>query len=670
MVINTNSHRQHLPRGEIAVRILASARELGLHTIALHTADDDAHASHAHESVALPSAASYADAGLLVALCRSHRVDLLHPGYGFLSESADLCARLQSEGVAFVGPGPEALRRTGDKLGARRLAEQCGVPTLPAVDLGNETTTGDSLDRLRAFVEDVGLPVMLKAVDGGGGRGIRLVRDDGGIEAGLRMARRESPSGRVFVEKAAVGGGGYRHVEVQILGDGLGNVRHFWERECSIQRRFQKVVEVAPSTIPDRGLVEAVIDAAVRMARAVRYASLGTWEFLVSTEESAFYFMEINPRLQVEHTVTEAICGVDLVRCQILLAMGESILNLVPSEVPTPTATAMQLRVTAEDPLHDFTASIGRIRRVVFPGGNGVRVDSHLRPGVTVSADFDALLAKVIVTGHDWTAVVAKAERALEDLVVEGVATNIALLQYIVRSEDLRRRAFDTQWLEQQLAPGTITSKRIISQQSKHANPTAFKTGSLPPSSDRPTQAADQMIRKGDRFNVEIEGGNLGPTGFKADGLSVTSVTRNDFPTSLALQLSTHTHGTSRGLEPNQQQSYILRLSKQQLDARQGLGPGQLNPSSSQSTGAANGGHQSLLVVCPVPGQLVEILVEDGDAVGEGDAIAIVRQMKMELEVRAHRSGVVRALFDHEEGEDISVGTVICSIVPGDREKL
>lgn len=615
----------------------------------MHTADDDAHVSYAQESLELPSVSSYMDVGLLVTLCKEHRVDLVHPGYGFLSESAEFCAQLSEVGIGFIGPDPETLRRTGDKLSARRLAEQCGVPVLPAL----AEPIGD-IESLKAFVEDAGTPIMIKAVDGGGGRGIRLVHHEEQLESSFRMATNESPSGQVFAEKAAIGG--YRHVEVQILGDGLGNVRHFWERECSIQRRFQKIVEIAPSTIPDRGLIQAVIDAAVRMAKAIKYSSLGTWEFLVSAESSTFYFMEINPRLQVEHTVTETVCGIDLVRWQILLAMGESIFNLISGhsspglETPMPTATAVQLRITAEDPLHNFTASIGRIRQVVFPGGNGLRIDSHLRPGVAVSADFDSLLAKIIVMGHDWTAVVAKAERALEDVVVDGVATNIVLLQHIVHSEEFQSCVFDTQWLEQQL--GTIPGR--ISQQLKHANPAAFRTGTQP--STRPAQASDQMIRKGDRFDIEIEGDNL-PTGFKADGLSITSVTRNDFPTSLALKLSTH--NASQGLEPNQ--SYTLRLSKQ-LDARQGLRHGQ---EQSQS-GAAN---QSLLV-CPIPGQLVEILVDDGDAVGEGDAIAIVRQMKMELEVRAHRSGVVNSLFDHEEGDDISVGTVICSIVPGDREKL
>lgn len=614
----------------------------------MFTADDHAHVSYAHEALELPSASSYMDAGFLVALCKKHRVGLVHPGYGFLSESADFCAQLADAGIAFVGPGPDILRRTGDKLSARSLAEQCGVPVLPAL-----TEPIDSVETLRAFVREVGLPVMIKAVDGGGGRGIRLVHDETQLEPNFRRASNESPSGQVFAERAAVNG--YRHVEVQILGDGLGNVRHCWERECTIQRRFQKIIEIAPSTISDRHLINSVIDAAVRMAKAIKYVSLGTWEFLVSEERSAFYFMEINPRLQVEHTVTEAICGVDLVRWQILTAMGKSVEGIGldnsswEKRIPPPATTAIQLRITAEDPCHNFSASIGRIRHVVFPGGNGLRVDSHLRPGITVGAEFDSLLAKLIATGHDWTAAAVKAERALEDLVVDGVATNIALLQWIVRSQGFKTCRFDTQWLEEQLQHDPVSFEDIP----RHASPAAFRLGIQ--SSNRSLQSSDQIVKKGDQFDIEIQGSGL-PAGFKSNGVTVTGIIRNDFPDSLSLELSS---SGARGLDTNK--SYTLKVSKHS-DARQGLRTAQDRGKSAPSDHAP--------LICPIAGQLVEILVEDGEHVSEGDAIAVVRQMKMELEVRAHRSGVVSSLFDQEEGDDVSVGTVICSILPGDREKL
>lgn len=639
-------------RGEVAVRVLSSARELGLYTIALYTTEDDAHLSYAHEGLQLPSASSYTDVSLLVSLCKENHVNLVHPGYGFLSESAGFSEQLAAIGVSFIGPSPEILRQTGDKLSARKLAQVCGVPVLPALE-----KPVDDLANLRAFAKDAGLPIMIKAVDGGGGRGIRLVHHEKDLESNFRLATNESPSRQVFAEKAALGG--FRHVEVQILGDGLGNVRHFWERECSIQRRFQKVIEIAPSTILDRDIISAVIDAAVRMATAIKYFSLGTWEFLVSPESSTYYFMEINPRLQVEHTITEAICGIDLVRWQILTALGKSIFDLdldslgsSDANVPPPASTALQMRITAEDARRDFALSIGRIRQVSLPGGNGVRVDTHLRPGVTISTDFDSLLAKLILSGPDWETVVAKAGRALQDLVINGVETNVSLLQYIVRSHAFRACHFDIQWLEGRLSD---ILKREEGYQ-RHANPTAFRNGTeggrvLGKSSP----ASDHLIRKGDRFNIQLE--RHDPARQVANSvMTVTNVIRNDFPASLALKLTEDNRHGSQASE-----GYVVRVSKLS-ENHQTSHTGQQGKSSASADAS--------LLICPMAGQLVEILFDDGDSVNEGDAVIIVRQMKMELEVRAHRSGIVHSFFDREEGNDISAGSVICNIIPGEREKL
>ncbi|KAJ4418725.1 hypothetical protein N0V82_005398 [Gnomoniopsis sp. IMI 355080] len=638
-------------RGEIAVRVLSSVRELGLYTIALYTTEDDAHLSYAHEGLQLPSASSYTDVSLLVSLCKEKHINLVHPGYGFLSESAEFSEQLAAVGVSFIGPSPDILRRTGDKLSARNLAQVCGVPVLPAVEEPVE-----ELEKLKAFAKDVGLPIMIKAVDGGGGRGIRLVQHEKDLEASFRLATNESPSRQVFAEKAAVGG--FRHVEVQILGDGLGNVRHFWERECSIQRRFQKVIEIAPSTILNRGMISSVIDAAMRMATAIKYSSLGTWEFLVSPESSTYYFMEINPRLQVEHTITEVICGIDLVRWQILTALGKSIFDLdldglgsSDATIPPPTSTAIQMRITAEDPLHNFALSIGRIRQICLPGGNGVRVDTHLRPGIIISTDFDSLLAKVIVNGPDWETAVAKAGRALQDLVIKGVETNVSLLQQISHSHAFQACHFDIQWLEGQL--DTILKSK--QDYHRHANSMAFRNGTEDGRSlVRPSPASDHLIRKGERFSIQFEGLDQA-TDHTNSVVTVSNVIRNDFPTSLALKLSEGNRNDT------QAEGYTLRISKIS-DTQQARHAGKVGKESTSTDGS--------MLMCPMAGQLVEILVDDGDSVSEGDAVIIVRQMKMELEVRAHRSGTIQSLFDEEEGNDISAGSVICSIIPGEREKL
>lgn len=650
-------------RGEIAVRVLSSARELGLHTITLSTADDDAHTSYAHETVRLPFASSYTDVDYLVSLCRKNRVDLVHPGYGFLSESLEFCKKLEAVGVTFVGPSPEILRRTGDKLSARRLAQQCGVPVLPAL-----SEPVDTVQDLQDFAQNVGFPIMIKAVDGGGGRGIRLVNDAAALQQSFARAVNESPSRKVFAEKAAVGG--FRHVEVQVLGDGRGNVRHFWDRECSIQRRFQKIVEVAPAAFLSASLRTPIIGAALRMAKTIKYLSLGTWEFLVSSEGSKFYFMEVNPRLQVEHTVTEAICGTDLVRFQLLLALSrrnqtdEKLTQALPlagaaiASDPPPSCCALQLRITAEDPQQNFSLSIGRIRQVVWPGGNGVRVDGFLRTGTVVASDFDSLLAKVIVTGADWTAIVQKAERALQDTVVDGVVTNLALLQNIVRSKDFQQYSFDTQWLESNLGHILTSDRGLL----RRANTESFKSSSPTQTPSMNSRSTDDLLRKGDRFNFHLEGKDVS-TQLENVAVSVTGVIRNDFPHALALRLSS-ADGLSRSQNANGE-DYILRVSKQTESQRQSGSNGLGEKAKDRKADVSH------VLRCPIAGQLVEVLVDDGDPVSEGDAVIIVRQMKMELEVRAHRSGIVSSLFAQDEGDDIAVGTIICSILTtGGRGKL
>ncbi|KAG6358947.1 hypothetical protein INS49_012467 [Diaporthe citri] len=590
-------------RGEIAVRILSSARELGLHTIAVYTEDDDAHVAHAHEAVQLPSASSYMDPSHLVAVCKEHHVDVVHPGYGFLSESPGFCRQLGDAGVAFVGPSAELLIRTGDKLSARKLADECGVPVLPAL-----TEPIENPEALRAFANDVGFPIMIKALDGGGGRGIRLVHRVEDLDSSFRRAVNESPSSKVFAEKAAVDG--FRHIEVQIIGDGKGNVRHLWERECSIQRRFQKVVEIAPSTVSNRALIASVIEAAVRMAKAIKYQSLGTWEFLVSPKSSQFYFMEINPRLQVEHTVTEATCGVDLVRWQLLLALGKSFPDIG-------LETSLK------------------------------HADAKNPPQFYINT----------AQGPDWDATVAKAERALQDVLIDGVTTNLGLLQGIVRSADFRNGQFDTQCLEKHLETLETSSRGLPNSTGRFASGSAGRISQ--PSAQSPNSPG-QLVRKGDQFQIRIEGSD-DMESFE-DLVSITSVIRNDFPESLAVKLSTcSTDDPERSSDKQKQKSYTVRVLKQ---------------SETQKSLEASSGHSKTSrgdlsqLISPIAGQVVEFLIEEGESVAEGDAVLIIRQMKMELEVRAHRSGIVRSLIDLDEGDKIAVGTAICSIAPADREKL
>ncbi|KAJ4333244.1 hypothetical protein N0V95_009478, partial [Ascochyta clinopodiicola] len=417
------------------------------------------------------------DIDTLIEIARKHQIDAVHPGYGFLSESEVFSERMWREaGAVVVGPGWDILANTGDKLKARQLAERCNVPVSPALQ-----TPTSNVEDVRQFAAKIGYPIMVKAVDGGG----------------VKRAVEESPSKQLFAEKAAVDG--FRHIEVQIIGDGSGNVTHLWERECSIQRRYQKVVELAPSVVSDRKLIARVIEDALKMARRVRYFSLGTFEFLVNPDTKKYYFLEVNPRLQVEHTITESISMTDIVKAQLLLAQGVS---LESCGLPTtthnpedpPPSHSIQLRITAENVESDWSLSIGKITGFQFPAGNGIRVDTHLisgRPAI-VSADFDSLIAKLIITASSWEGAVRKAQRALEDTQISGVKTNIDILRAIVLHPDFMHGECDTQWLER-------TQTSLIAARQHFATPTnTLLDSSQTTSTTAAVSTANTLFRKGD----------------------------------------------------------------------------------------------------------------------------------------------------------------------------
>lgn len=485
------------------MRIIQAARELfpPVEVFALYSPNDRSHCDigRPHRALEIPSAAAYLDIGLLVDLVKRHSIDSVHPGYGFLSESADFALHMwQDAGAVVIGPGWEALSRMGDKLQAKELAEQCNVPVLKAL-----TQSTADLGQIRSFISQVGYPVMIKAVDGGGGRGIRLVCKDEELDNAVDRAIGESPSRTVFVEKAAVDR--FHHVEVQVIGDGTGQVRHLWERDCSVQRRFQKVVEYAPVVSRRSDLMGQVIDSALRIAGSIRYESLGTFEFLVSDQKDEFYFLEINPRLQVEHTITESITGVDLVQTQLLLAQGHSLhqLGLHPISVqdPPPQSFSIQLRLCAEDPNNNFSLGIGKITDFNVPGGHGIRVDTHVDTSasslLTVSTDFDNLLAKIIVTASTWEATVRKAQRVLSDTKIAGVSTNINLLRGIIAHDEFLAGRTDTQWLGSNLE-GIINLGNTASTPIWKDN----VSSSQGPAVSMPS--SNLLFRKGDSWSITL----------------------------------------------------------------------------------------------------------------------------------------------------------------------
>jgi acetyl-CoA carboxylase biotin carboxylase subunit len=432
-------------RGEIALRVIRSCRELGIPTVAVYSeADRDSlHVRFADEAVCIgPTASreSYLNIPRIIAAAEITGADAIHPGYGFLAENAEFAESCERSGFTFIGPEAGHIRKMGNKAEARRSMEEAGVPVVP----GSEGRVDDP-EEARREAERIGFPVMIKAASGGGGKGMRIARSAEDFEGAFSMARSEADAAfddpAVYLEKYVQRP---RHVEIQVVGDRRGNVVHFGERECSIQRRHQKLIEEAPSPAVDRDLRERMGEAAVRGAEAIGYHNAGTVEFLLGAE-GRFYFMEMNTRIQVEHPVTEWVTGVDLVKEQIRVAAGE---ELSVDEPPEMDGHAVECRINAEDPDADFRPSPGDLTAFNQPGGLGVRVDTHMYAGYRVPPHYDSLLGKLIVHADDRTEALTRAYYCLEEFVVEGVATTIPFLQRILRDEKFAKGEVDTTFVE------------------------------------------------------------------------------------------------------------------------------------------------------------------------------------------------------------------------------
>jgi acetyl/propionyl-CoA carboxylase alpha subunit len=441
-------------RGEIAIRIARAAADLGIRTVAIHSEDDalSLHTRRADEAVALPGrgAAAYLDIAAVIAAAKASGADAVHPGYGFLSENADFATACAEAGLTFVGPRPETLRLFGDKASARAFATRNDVPVPPGTDGPTELA-----EAKRFLAAQGGAPVMVKAIAGGGGRGMRIVAKPDELDEAFARCRSEAEaafgSGDLYVERLI---GQARHIEVQVIGDRTGTVSHLHERECTLQRRNQKIVEIAPSPSLSPGLRGRIGDAAVLLARAAAYENLGTFEFLVDSERESFFFMEANPRLQVEHTVTEEVLGLDLVQAQIAVASGRTLgdLGLTQDRVPEPRGYAVQLRINLET--MDRTGAVmpagGVLTAFEPPSGPGIRVDHFGYAGYRTSASFDAMIAKVIAhtPSRDYADAVRKAGRALAEFRIEGAGTNIPFLLALLEHPAVRANTIDTRFVE------------------------------------------------------------------------------------------------------------------------------------------------------------------------------------------------------------------------------
>ena len=434
-------------RGEIAVRIMRSARELDIKTVAIYeeTDKDAFHITQGDEAVCIGPGPrkDYLDIDRIVEVARNTGAQGIHPGYGFLAENPDFSEACSKADLVFIGPPPDVIRNLGSKVIARQIAIDSGIPTIPATKTLSQGTPGEkeALD----FAATHGYPVMIKAVSGGGGRGIRRVEDEKSFFTGLKQSRSEAMMSfgddAVYLEKCIQRP---QHVEVQVLADQHGNVVHLGTRNCSIQRRHQKLIEMAPSGL-NKDLSAKMCSTAVKAARAADYLSAGTVEFLVEPD-GAFYFLEVNTRIQVEHTVTEMVTGIDLVREQLLIAQGEPI-GFSQDQV-VERGYAIELRINAEDPKNEFFASPGVVQVYQGPGGHGVRLDGAIYQGYEIPRYYDSMLVKLTVYGFTWREAVDRLARALDGFVIIGVKTTIPYFQQILQEPDFTQMKFDTSYID------------------------------------------------------------------------------------------------------------------------------------------------------------------------------------------------------------------------------
>jgi acetyl-CoA/propionyl-CoA carboxylase biotin carboxyl carrier protein len=608
-------------RGEISVRVARTAHRLGLRSVAVHT-PPDADAMHVDAADAAVEVASYLDGDALVAAARRAGADAVHPGYGFLSENAAFAAAVSAAGLTWVGPPPEAIELMGDKARAKQLAREAGVPVVPGLE-GRDLT----LDELQAFSADHGHPVVIKAVAGGGGKGMRVVRSDAELAPALDAARREAQAafgdGRVLVERYLERP---RHVEVQVLADRHGGIVHVGERECSLQRRHQKVVEEAPSPVVDSALRTAMGESAVALARACGYVGAGTVEFLVA--DGAFYFLEMNTRLQVEHPVTELVYGLDLVEQQLRVAAGEP-LALV-QEALVPRGHAVEARLYAEDPAAGFLPATGTILRYREPAG--ARIDSGVREGSVVGTDYDPMLAKVVVHAEDRPTALRRLDRALAELELLGVATNAAFTRALIARPDVRAGEQDTGLLERVLAElDASPPEDLLPAAALVAAGTATPAGPWRRRfEDGEARIADGEVRVGDRrFAAAVRALGDGRWRVTLDGVS---------------------RRYAAVVDPDEDVMWIAR-DGHALEAR--------TERRAHGAGAAVAGS----LEAPMPGVVLLVGVANGDTVAAGDVLLVLESMKMELSITAPHAGTVEGL-ELRQGDRVARRQALVAVTP------
>ncbi|MFK0205114.1 acetyl-CoA carboxylase biotin carboxylase subunit [Agrobacterium sp. NPDC090283] len=653
-------------RGEIACRIIRTATQMGIRTVAVYSdADRDAmHVALADEAIAIgpaPARASYLDGEKIIAAAKASGAEAIHPGYGFLSENAAFAEACAAAGLVFIGPPPQAIRAMGGKSEAKALMAKAGVPIVPGYH-GDE----QSEKRLANEADKIGYPVLLKASAGGGGKGMRVVRKKREFSTELAGAKREALAAfgndRMLIEKYLERP---RHVEVQVFADGQGNCVSLFERDCSIQRRHQKVIEEAPAPgLPD-ALQQRMYEAAIAAARAIDYRGAGTVEFLFDPSGD-FYFMEMNTRLQVEHPVTEYITGLDLVEWQIRVANGEAL----PEDWAdlTMNGHAIEARIYAEDPAHDFLPSIGTVSHLVFPDeGSHLRIDSGIRAGDAITVHYDPMIAKLIVWDRDRPSAVRRLRLALEKLAISGVTSNAAFLTRLVGLDAFANADLDTGFIARNdatlFAPVPMGGNEIAMAAlglllSRQKNGKAGSWPKADPYSPWNTAAAFRLnapARETLYFVLENQPLDVGVT-HAADGFSLeidgrTISVRGDLSDDGQFRASVEDR-KRQGYFFAEEGGYVLFLNGAHYRISQP------DPVDIEDSSTHPGGLEA-----PMPGIIRALLSRDGAAVEAGEALVVMEAMKMEHTIRAPAKGTVTAV-NCAEGDMVAAGAVLVDFEP------
>jgi propionyl-CoA carboxylase alpha chain len=638
-------------RGEIACRVIRTARRMGIKTVAVYSeADVEAlHVRMADEAVAIgppPAAESYLRIDKIVAACKQTGAEAVHPGYGFLSERPAFAEALAKEGVAFIGPTPDAIAAMGDKIESKKLAAAAGITTAPG-HLGIIENT----DEAATIAHGIGYPVMIKASAGGGGKGMRIARDDAELREGFSSAQHEAKSSfgddRVFLEKYIEEP---RHIEIQVLGDAHGNVVHLGERECSIQRRHQKVIEECPSPFLDPATRAAMGAEAVALSKAVNYRSAGTVEFIVDRNKN-FYFLEMNTRLQVEHPVTEMVTGLDLVELMIRVAAGEKL--PFGQEDVRQTGWAIEARVYAEDPTRNFLPSIGRLVRYIAPEGDGIRNDTGVSEGAEISIYYDPMIAKLCAYGADRAEATQRLCGALDGFYVAGLRHNIAFLNAIIAKPRFAEGRLSTNFIAEEFPDG-------------------FAAPAEPVKADRLILIAAALA---DRRLGEIEGTPAADmVSVLLDGAAQTLTLRAE-PGGYAIERDGETLRAASDWQPADKLMHLRledHVATVQIDRLPGRAFRLTHAGVTRRAQALSPRAAALLemmppkavadtsrqVLSPMPGLLSALVVAEGQEVKAGEALAIVEAMKMENVLRAERDGTIARLCA-KAGDSLAVDQVI-----------